>query len=314
MQQSLFDKRLNIVPPRRNRDRAAKPLFIWAGGKTKMFKHYTDILPPGDTFDTYIEPFFGGGAMLLDTIYYMKKYYNTEPKKIVINDINKGLVNIYRTIRDNVNEFVKLMDIYSSQYLPLNYDSRKEYFFTLRLEHAFDYEKWTPTEEAAALYFLMKTGFNGIWQINKNTNGRFGTPNGLLTETTHVYEENVVRHWHDILQPADIHCADWQTVCNLYDKERTFIFCDPPYRDSFADYDESFNDDKQIELLEYLKNTPESCRTFLCNRDDGSDFFTSRLGDMDIKYIAVTYTAGRRKKTEEGFKATKAKEVLIYKK
>jgi DNA adenine methylase len=244
---------------------------------------------------------------------YWTPYYNTEPKRIVINDINPGLVNIYRTIRDNVDEFIEIMDRYSSEYLPLNYDSRKEYYFTLRTEHAFGYEKWTSTEEAAALYFLMKTGFNGIWQINKNTNGRFGTPNGLLTETTHVYEENVVRHWHGVLGVAEIHCGDWKVCCDMCDKERTFIFCDPPYRDSFADYDESFNDDKQVELLEYLRNTPETCTTFLCNRDDGTDFFTSRVGEMNIKYISVTYTAGRRKKTDEGFKATKATEVLIYK-
>jgi len=313
MQRSLFDDKIKIVPPKRARGRSAKPLFIWAGGKTKMFKHYTDILPDGNEIDTYIEPFFGGGAMLLDTIYYMKKYYNKELDKIVINDINPGLVNIYRTIKNDVDEFVRLMDIYSNQYLPLNYDSRKEYYFTLRTEHAFDYEKWSSTEEAAALYFLMKTGFNGVWQINNNTNGRFGTPNGLLNQTTHVYEEHVVRYWHEILQKAEIHCGDWQMVCDQYNKERTFIFADPPYRDCFADYDESFNDDKQVELLEYLRDTPESCTTFLCNRDDGGDFFTSRLGDLNIKYIPTTYTMGRRKKTDEGFKAVKATEVLIYK-
>ena len=313
MQRSLFDEKINIVPPKRARDRAAKPLFIWAGGKTKMFKHYTDILPSGDEIDTYIEPFFGGGAMLLDTIYYLKKYYNKELDKIVINDINPGLVNIYRTIKNDVDEFVRLMDIYSNQYLPLNYDSRKEYYFTLRTEHAFGYEKWTDTEEAAALYFLMKTGFNGIWQINKNTNGRFGTPNGLLNETTHVYEEHVVRYWHKILQKAEIHCGDWQMVCDQYNKERTFIFADPPYRDCFAKYEQDFNDDKQIQLLEYLRNTPDSCRTFLCNRDDGSDFFTSRLGNMNMKYIPTTYTMGRRKKTDSGYEAVKATEVLIYK-
>jgi len=313
MQRSLFEEKIKIVPPKRSRDRVEKPLFIWAGGKTKMFKHYTDILPDGNEIDTYIEPFFGGGAMLLDTIYYLKKYYNKELDRIVINDINPGLVNIYRTIKNDVDRFVEIMDRYSAEYLPLSYDSRKEYYFTLRTEHAFGYEEWTDTEEAAALYFLMKTGFNGIWQINKNTNGRFGTPNGLLNETTHVYEEGVVRYWHKILQKAEIHCADWKAVCSFYDKEKTFIFCDPPYRDSFADYNEYFNDDKQIELLEYLRNTPESCRTFLCNRDDGTDFFSSRLGDLNIKYIPVTYTAGRRKKTDEGFKATKATEVLIYK-
>ena len=42
-----------------------KPLFMWAGGKTSLIKEYESrkLLP--ETFDTYIEPFLGGGAMFI---------------------------------------------------------------------------------------------------------------------------------------------------------------------------------------------------------------------------------------------------------
>ena len=40
-----------------------KPLFIWAGGKTKMLKYHAPHLP--STVNSYSEPFFGGGAMFL---------------------------------------------------------------------------------------------------------------------------------------------------------------------------------------------------------------------------------------------------------
>ena len=57
-----------------------KPLFMWAGGKSKMVKHYKNLLPMN--FDTYIEPFFGGGAMLLTAL-------QINPQaKLVINDVN----------------------------------------------------------------------------------------------------------------------------------------------------------------------------------------------------------------------------------
>ena len=46
-----------------------KPLFMWAGGKTKLLKHYQPYLPSYVTH--YHEPFFGGGAMF---IYVMKRY------------------------------------------------------------------------------------------------------------------------------------------------------------------------------------------------------------------------------------------------
>ena len=40
------------------------PLFMWAGGKTKLIdNHYGPFLP--ERFDKYHEPFFGGGAMFI---------------------------------------------------------------------------------------------------------------------------------------------------------------------------------------------------------------------------------------------------------
>ena len=40
-----------------------KPLFMWAGGKNKMMKHYQPYLPSYVT--QYQEPIFGGGAMII---------------------------------------------------------------------------------------------------------------------------------------------------------------------------------------------------------------------------------------------------------
>ena len=48
----------------------SKPLFIWAGGKNKMLKHYIPILPsPLEmSIKSYVEPFFGGGAMFIHMV------------------------------------------------------------------------------------------------------------------------------------------------------------------------------------------------------------------------------------------------------
>ena len=151
-----------------------KPLFIWAGGKTKVLKHYAPFMPT--TFENYYEPFFGGGAMF---VHVMNTY---RPKNVVINDINADVVNIYRSIRDNYEEFKTRLDELEDQYLYLTKVDRKKINFEIRHQHAYDYESWSRPLEAATLYFLMKTGFNGIYQLNKNTNGRYGTPAGLLNQ------------------------------------------------------------------------------------------------------------------------------------
>jgi DNA adenine methylase len=80
----------------------SKPLFIWAGGKNKMLKHYLPIMPK--QVDTYVEPFFGGGAMFCHIV------QNYQPKKLVINDVNADIVRIYNSIKNNLPEFLFKLD------------------------------------------------------------------------------------------------------------------------------------------------------------------------------------------------------------
>jgi DNA adenine methylase len=59
-----------------------------------------------------------------------------------------------------------------------------------------------------------------------------------------------------------------------------------------------------IERVESNKNV------WLCNRDAGDGFFDGC--DAILKKFPITYTAGRRKKTDDGYKAKKATEILLY--
>jgi|TARA_Y100000310_G_scaffold337771_1_gene425726 DNA adenine methylase len=273
-----------------------KPLFIWAGGKSRLLKHYAPYWPKD--IKTYSEPFFGGGAVFI----YMVQNYDLQ--EVWINDINKDLINIYQTVKSDVGSFIKLMDNYSKRYLPLIKEDRKKYYFDLRHENAFCFDKWNTTEQATALYFLMKTGFNGIWQINKNTNERFGTPSGLLNQKNKVYDKDNVLEWNEILntRQVNIHSLDWAEI-PLGD----FTFYDPPYRGSFTSYGTSFPDSETEKLIKVVEN---NSNVWLTNRDIGDGFFDNRKCHRFS--FDVTYTAGRRKKLADGtFVAKPAREVLL---
>jgi DNA adenine methylase len=276
----------------------SKPLFMWAGGKTKMIKKYLSLMP--ENVETYSEPFFGGGAMFL---HVQDKYH---PKQSWICDSNEGIIGIYRTVKENHDEFVEILKEYDRQYIPMEKADRKRFYYETRHKHAYDYHQWSPTMESATLYFLMKTGFNGIWQINQNTNGRFGTPSGLLNQKLTCFDWDVIRHWNRILQNTEIIHGDWKS-CPIGD----FTFIDPPYRDSFTTYGTGWGDQECDDLVSTAQNM--SGKVFLCNRDDGSDFFDSRKGNFEIHRFPITYTAGRRKKTEDGFEAKPAIEILMVK-
>ena len=278
-----------------------KPLFIWAGGKNKMLKHYKPFMPK--KINTYCEPFFGGGAMFIHVV------QNYDPKYLIINDINSDIVRIYRSIKDNCAEFTSLIDEMSKEYLPLSKEERKVYYYSLRHKHAYDYASWDKVKESAVLYFLMKTGFNGIYQVNINTNNRYGTPSGLLNQKDKVYDKDVVEWWNKHLQTASILSGDWSDgLSYMKDQPDDFIFLDPPYRGSFTSYGQDFSDSDQNKLVDFVTSQKEST-VFLCNRDVGDGFYDNR--NLVMNKFPVTYTAGRRKKTDEGFEAKPATEVLI---
>lgn len=288
-----------------------KPLYIWAGGKSKMIPKYQKA--PGlsvEHCDTYVEPFFGGGAMMC----WMKQHQPTI-KRWVLNDVKSELTDIYEAIKTDVDAFILRVDELQSLYLPHETkESRKQFYYEVRDSYIEDWQAWDKTYCSATLYFMMKTCFNGIWQTTKKSQGRFATPAGLMNQTSTVYDKQLVLQWNEFLQECEIHCGDWKQCSDQYLTGNSFFFMDPPYRGSFTSYGEEFDDELQTELLAFCQQADaEGNLIFLCNRDTGDDFWTRQLGDLALCEYDVTYTAGRRKKNDDGSHSAKpAREVLLY--
>jgi DNA adenine methylase len=80
-----------------------KPLIKWPGGKSSEIIHIEKMIP---NFDRYIEPFFGGGAV----------FFDIQPQKALINDISTNLIDFYRLIKSNDEEFKKYMYLYCNDW------------------------------------------------------------------------------------------------------------------------------------------------------------------------------------------------------
>jgi hypothetical protein len=63
------------------------PLFKWTGGKRKEIKIFSKYFP--SDYETYIEPFFGGGAV----------YWYLNANKNIINDVDVELTNFLKVIK-----------------------------------------------------------------------------------------------------------------------------------------------------------------------------------------------------------------------
>lgn len=75
-----------------------KPFIKWPGGKSREYKNIENLIP--QEINKYIEPFFGGGGI----------YFNLEPKRAIINDINENLIQLYKFIKEENKALKSYLD------------------------------------------------------------------------------------------------------------------------------------------------------------------------------------------------------------
>ena len=273
-----------------------------------MLTHYGPLLPGRDDVSGYVEPFAGAAALLAT----LRTRDGALPA--VLGDSNIEIMALYEQVRDRPETLLATLQPYEAAWAGKSTAARKSIYYRLRKEY-WDMNGGGPgarLREAALLFFLMKTGFNGIWQTCADSHGKYGTPVGLANQKGAVVDPATVMTWHGLLRGVALHAGDWR---GIQVADGSFVFCDPPYRDSFTHYSTGFSDSDQEALVEWCRDTARRRRAlvWLANRlsepDDG--FFNRVAGDAVLHTFPVTYTAGRRKATEDGYAAKKAKEVLL---
>lgn len=278
------------------------PIYMYAGGKTRLLERYAAIWPDMGSFANYVDPFFGGGAVwgwMVGTNPHLHTY---------VGDINKELVGLLRAIALDTSNFENQVERLLAQYLPLAKEDRKAWYYQLRAKY------WTKPDPAT-LFVLMRLSFNGIWQTCHDSQGLFGTPAGLLNHTTRnqICTPARIRDWAGHLGRAEvIHPGGYETL-PFPNGPETLVYLDPPYRDSYTTYGTGFADKDQRVLTTWIRETiAKGTRVILANRCvEGDTFFEDLLDPLcKFHYFDVTYTAGRRKRTATGHAAKPAREFV----
>lgn len=265
-----------------------KPVVKWAGGKRQLLSIIDKNLPielKKGEIKTYIEPFLGGGAMF----FHIVQNYNVE--KVILNDINKELMNVYRVIRDDVNSLIKYLKNVEDEYLYLNDENRKKYFYNKRQDY--NMNKKEDVETAGKFIFLNRTCFNGLYRVNKK--GEFNVPYGRYKNPTILDEVNLT-NVSLVLKDVKLYSVDFENIKKYVD-DKTFVYFDPPYRpldatSNFTSYSRSqFNDDEQKRLKNfYEKLDKKGAKLLLSNSDPkntdvNDDFFDKLYRDYNIKRV-----------------------------
>lgn len=187
----------------------------WAGGKWRLLDRLVAQLPKG-RFNTYAEPFCGGGAMFF-ALAAEKRF-----ERAILADKNAELVALYRALQQDVGGLIERLRAYSEVHLAKNDEARSEHFYDVR---KLDTEALSDVERGARLVFLNKTCFNGLWRVNAS--GRFNVPFGKYTRPR-IFDEKVLLAAHEALSIATVHRADFAEATRELEKG-DFAYFDPPY-------------------------------------------------------------------------------------
>lgn len=79
------------------------PLLKWPGGKSGEINKIEKYIP---SYNRYIEPFFGGGAL----------FFHLNPPKAAINDISQSLIDFYRLIKNQDDLLYDLLLCYNNSF------------------------------------------------------------------------------------------------------------------------------------------------------------------------------------------------------
>lgn len=240
-----------------------KPPVKWAGGKGQLISQFEPLFPK-QNFNLYIEPFVGGGAV----------YFHLLPPAAIIIDNNPELINFYLVVRDNLEPL--LVDLEKHQ-------NNKEYYYRVR---ALNPNKMDAVSRASRFLYLNKTGYNGLWRVNKK--GRHNVPFGQYKNPKIADKENL-QQVSRVLQRAEIILGDFSKAVD-FALPGAFIYLDPPYHPlsetaNFTSYtSNSFGVNDQQRLAEVFKQLDEKgCQVMLSNSD--TPFIRELYKGYDIKVV-----------------------------
>lgn len=221
-----------------------KPFVKWAGGKRQIIDKLKQYVP--DDFNTYYEPFVGGGALL----------FELSPKNAVINDSNKELMNVY-SVLCNEEKFKKMCSVLNSY----EANHSEEFFYELRNKdrNKKTFNRLSDYTRAARTIYLNKACFNGLYRVNSKD--EFNVPFGKKNKVNTYDGSNLITVSNYLtMNNVKIQCVDFEESVKTA-KKGDFVYFDPPYDSDTATFnsytEDGFGKDEQRRLAAVFKDLDE---------------------------------------------------------
>jgi DNA (cytosine-5)-methyltransferase 1 len=301
---------LNIVELVKN----TRKLFSYSGSKEQFHNHFKEEFEKNGNekieVGTYIEGFTGSLASLLIILQYVT------PKKVVLNDLNKRLINLYTWIQKDPEKvwgnYEKLENKYQSLvgdfqktrvYPKDNRDDIKdcENFYKHIRKHM-NKDNFNDVN-AACVLFTLNHQFNGLYNENKKGEFNVSFNWSTLDVNTQKIKENIFKLSELFNSQIEFvfETLDIDSLISKYNDHDTFIYLDPPYINTDIQYNKKrFKQENcftktstHIKML----NSCEKYKYVMYSNNDHQDF----------QDYFKSYTNFSRKNTISNTKSSKSK-------
>jgi len=245
--------------------------IIWFGGKGKFVNHLLPFVKY--PHQTYVEV-FGGGASLL----FAKKPSQFE----IYNDIDSGLVNLFRVIRDKkkFKEFERLC--YLTPYSREEYAYARKHYETAK----------TDIERAYMFYLTARMSFSGRFDAGWGFDV-CGTRNHLKSYFNAI---ELLFEIHQRIIGVQIENNSFEKIFDTCDSEDTLFYLDPPYVHSTRKqirYSYEMTDKDHKQLIDIILNIKGSA--FISGYQNKIYKKLESNGWIRKDYETVCYVAGKTK-------------------
>jgi DNA adenine methylase len=181
-----------------------RPFLKWAGGKTQLLDQLRPLFPT--RFARYFEPFVGSGAV----------FFALAPPAATLSDVNAELIDCYRAVQKQVEKVIAALSEHE-------YD--EGHYYRVR---QIDPASLTLPERAARTIFLNKTGYNGLYRVNRN--GEYNVPFGRHVNPGFRHPDRLesLRACSRALHNVTLKVRDFADLVR-HARAGDFVYFDPPY-------------------------------------------------------------------------------------
>jgi DNA adenine methylase len=200
---------------------APRPLLKWAGGKRQLLPAFRAFYP--ETFRDYFEPFLGSGAVFFD----LCAQGRLAGSHAHLADRNADLIACYTAVRDAPDAvlaaLVRLAAAHAREGQACYYAVREQ-FNAARLGATAAAD---PAERAAMLMYLNRTGFNGLYRVNRR--GAYNVPAGRYERPRIVAAARVRATAAALAAPGVLLARAEFAEAVATAAADDFVYFDPPY-------------------------------------------------------------------------------------